>query len=156
MIEITHNNSPASQQILSSITINILALLYSSLQTNRAGDEPGLRVIHGTSLPGCVRPQKSLWTSRNWRVNSTSAIAPFGGPSHFIPASAPINICRKFVLRARALYCHKARFPSRKSPFASASKIHTTFAVPFIKKWAWCRQPFASCIKNRSMTAKHC
>ncbi len=45
MIEITHNNSPASQQILSSITINILALLYSNLQSKRVGDEPGLRVV---------------------------------------------------------------------------------------------------------------
>ncbi len=45
IIEITHNNSPASQQILSAVTINILALLYSGLQSNQVGDEPGLKVI---------------------------------------------------------------------------------------------------------------
>ncbi|HTV39734.1 MAG TPA: AraC family transcriptional regulator [Candidatus Sulfotelmatobacter sp.] len=45
MIEITHNNSPASQQILSAMTINILALLYSGLQSNGATDEPGMKVI---------------------------------------------------------------------------------------------------------------
>jgi AraC-like DNA-binding protein len=45
MIEITHNNSPASQQILSAITINILALLYSGLQSNGTADEPGMKVI---------------------------------------------------------------------------------------------------------------
>jgi AraC-like DNA-binding protein len=45
MIEITHNNIPASQQILSAITINILALLYSGLQSNGAADEPGTKVI---------------------------------------------------------------------------------------------------------------
>lgn len=45
MIETTHNNSPASQQILSAITINILALLYSGLQSNGAPDEPGMKVI---------------------------------------------------------------------------------------------------------------
>ena len=45
IIETTHNNSPASQQILSAITINILALLYSGLQSNGKPDEPGLKVI---------------------------------------------------------------------------------------------------------------
>jgi AraC-like DNA-binding protein len=45
MIEITHNNSPASQQMLSAITINILALLYSGLQSMGTPDEPEMKVI---------------------------------------------------------------------------------------------------------------
>jgi AraC-like DNA-binding protein len=45
MIAITHSNSPASQQILSAITINILAVLYSGLQSHRADEETGLKVI---------------------------------------------------------------------------------------------------------------
>jgi AraC-like DNA-binding protein len=45
MIAITHSNSPASQQILSSITLNILAVLYSGLQSHRADEETGLKVI---------------------------------------------------------------------------------------------------------------
>jgi AraC-like DNA-binding protein len=45
MIETTHNNSPASQQILSAITINILALLYSGRQSNGKADEPSVKVI---------------------------------------------------------------------------------------------------------------
>jgi AraC-like DNA-binding protein len=45
MIETTHNNSPASQQILSAITFNILALLYSGRQSNGTADEPSVKVI---------------------------------------------------------------------------------------------------------------
>lgn len=45
VVEIAHNNNPASQQILSAITINILAMLYSSLQSERAGNEAGMKVI---------------------------------------------------------------------------------------------------------------
>jgi AraC-like DNA-binding protein len=45
LIEITHNNIPASQQILSAITINILAHLYSNLQSNHAPNEPSGKVI---------------------------------------------------------------------------------------------------------------
>lgn len=45
MVEITHNNSPASQQILSAITVNILALLYSGIQSNGTANEPVAKVI---------------------------------------------------------------------------------------------------------------
>lgn len=45
IVTATHSNSPASQQILSAITINILATLYSGLQSHRAGEETGLKVI---------------------------------------------------------------------------------------------------------------
>lgn len=45
LIKTTHENHPASQQILAGVTMNILARLYSVQQFSLAGDEPGLRAI---------------------------------------------------------------------------------------------------------------
>lgn len=45
IIETTHENRPALQQILAALTTNILALLYSSLQSKHEEDEPGVKTI---------------------------------------------------------------------------------------------------------------
>jgi AraC-like DNA-binding protein len=45
LVKTSHDNHPASQQILAGITMNILARLYSVQQFSLGGDEPGLRAI---------------------------------------------------------------------------------------------------------------
>jgi AraC-like DNA-binding protein len=61
MIEATHENRPALQQILAAITTNILAQLYSGLQSKREADEPGLKAIQ----EAVVRMRESAETPLN-------------------------------------------------------------------------------------------
>jgi AraC-like DNA-binding protein len=50
LIATTHDNHPASQQILAGITMNILARLYSVQQFGLAGEEPGLQAIRNAAV----------------------------------------------------------------------------------------------------------
>ena len=50
IIEATHHNHPASQQILSGLTINILARLIFEPAIQSRGDKPGLKVIQEAIL----------------------------------------------------------------------------------------------------------
>lgn len=61
IIETMHANRPASQQILAAITINMLALIYSDLQSKQTDDEPDLKAIQGA----IARMRESAETSLN-------------------------------------------------------------------------------------------
>jgi AraC-like DNA-binding protein len=50
VMEATHSNRPALQQIMAGITGWILALLYSAQQSRLAGDDHALHIIHNATL----------------------------------------------------------------------------------------------------------
>ncbi len=109
MIEITHNNSPASQQILSSITINILALLYSNLQSKRVGDEPGLRVVQDV-IARMREAAEKPWILKNWPASLTSLSLLSEGPSLHTGLSPHKYLQEIRLARARSFIVPKHAF----------------------------------------------
>jgi AraC-like DNA-binding protein len=108
IIETTHTNRPASQQILAALTINILALIYSDLQSNRTQDEPDLKAIQGA----IARMRESAETSlnipdlaREFKVNYRSFRRAFTRHTGFSPHNYLLEIR---LARARTLLLHSS------------------------------------------------